>query len=308
MFAFLNTFVFWILAIFLFSCVPAIQEEENKLPAKNLNWRESQPGQFTMDFANVEITIDRLAGGRIIKLAIEGTNLLTGPSLDSINFGSTLWLSPQSLWRWPPPAVLDRQVYELVKNSDSLYLKSRIDDRFGVSFSKSFLASLQDTSLQITYGLHNHTDSVVSYAIWEVTRMHKDSEVYFSLEEENSLRSIKESFWVLDGNQVKISVLSTDNSTNKMYANGKGRLVYQKDSLALIKTYPDLTVDQLPPNHNEIEIYIDDTTYLEVEQHSPFVQLNPGEYYFWQVKWYPRVFSHNQQTKKWMDTHRPLKK
>jgi HD superfamily phosphohydrolase len=181
----------------------------------------------------------------------------------------------------------------LIAKSDSLHLKSSVDDRFGVSFSKSFLPSLKDTSLQITYELHNHTDSVVTYALWEVTRVQKDSKVFFTLEEQNSLRSIKESFWDLDSNLMKVCVSPTESLTNKMLANGKGWLIYQKNSLAIIKTFPDLSLDELPPNHNEIKIYKDNTKYLEVEQHSPYIQLDLGDTYQWQVHWYPRKFSNS---------------
>ncbi len=78
-----------------------------------------------------------------------------------------------------------------------------------------------------------------------------------------------------------------------MLANGKGWLIYQKNSLAIIKTFPDLSLDELPPNHNEIKIYKDNTKYLEVEQHSPYIQLDLGDTYQWQVHWYPRKFSNS---------------
>ena len=299
--AFPNFLVLSVTSVLLFSCNHGTKQKKVASAGFDVSWEGNQAGHYSVELAYVKITVDLQAGGRITTLAIDDANLLTGPDIDSINYGSTLWLSPQNLWRWPPPSVLDRQPYQLIAKSDSLFIKSSVDNRFGVSFSKSFLPSLKDTSLQITYSIHNRTDSVVTYALWEVTRMQKDSEVMFTLEEQNSLRSIKESFWDQDSNRVKVSVSPTDILTNKMFANGKGWLIYQKDSLALIKTFPDLSLDQLPPNHNEIEIYKDDTAYLEVEQHSPYVQLDPKETYQWQVKWYPRKFSNGQEIEKWMD-------
>ena len=159
------------MAVLLFSCNQGKQQQEAASPDLAVSWEENRAGHYSVELAYVKITVDRRAGGRITTLAIEDTNLLTGPDIDSINYGSTLWLSPQNLWRWPPPSVLDRQPYKLIAKSDSLSIKSSVDNRFGVSFSKSFLPSLKDTSLQITYGIHNHTDSVVTYALWEVTRM-----------------------------------------------------------------------------------------------------------------------------------------
>lgn len=293
---------YWLVLLVLLTFCSSPEEEKSTASEEPPNWKEIEEGLYQWNLGDVSIGVDSQKGGRISTLTIHDFNLLTGPEVDSINYGSTLWLSPQSLWRWPPPATLDRKPYRLISARDSLlHLQSMIDERFGLSFKKMFFPSQQDTSLRITYTIHNHTDSVRQYAIWEVTRMHKDSEVLFNLEEENSLRSIKEKFWEINDKLVSVNVTEEDTLTNKMYANGQGWLIYRFDSLALIKTFTNLSQVQLPPTHNEIEVYIDDTAYLEVEQHSPYVKIAPGASYQWQVQWFPRIMKRAGDVQKWIN-------
>ncbi len=278
------------------ACIPHQERTFN-----NSQWKSTEEGVYQLAMAGVLMEVDTETGGRIKTLAIDGVNLMTGPEIHRINYGSTLWLSPQEIWYWPPPATLDHYTYDILQSSDTLYLRSDIDPEFGVSFSKKFIPQRTDTSFLMTYSLENHTDSLQSYAIWEVTRMKKDSHVFFSLEEDSTLRSIRESFWTIRDRLVKVSISATDTLNNKMYANGQGWLIYKKDSLALIKVFPDLSPKQLPPTHNEIEVYIAKSPYQEVEQHSPYVSLRPGEVYNWQVQWYLRKFNGQADLKKWIN-------
>ena len=291
---------YWLLISVLLTFCSSPEEEKSIADEEQANWKEIDEGHYQWNMGDVSIGIDGQKGGRITRLTLHDFNLLTGPEIDSINYGSTLWLSPQKLWRWPPPATLDSQPYHLESAKDTLHLISKTDERFGLIFSKQFFLSKKDTSLLMSYAIHNQADSVQAYAIWEVSRMHKDSEVIFALEEDSSLRSIKDKFWETDGKMLKVQVSPDDTLNNKMYANGRGWLIYRYDSLALIKTFPDLSADQLPDTHNEIEIYFDDTAYLEVEQHSPFVQIAPGASYRWQVRWYPRILSQPDDLQKWI--------
>lgn len=265
----------------------ACTSEENT-SGTSPQWKKTAGGIYSLEMADVLMEVDPAAGGRIKTMAIDGFNLLTGPEIDTINYGSTLWLSPQRLWYWPPPATLDREVYQVLQSYDSLYLQSGVDSTFAVSFKKSIIPQAEDTSFLVTYSIQNHSDSLQRYALWEVTRMLKDSRVHFRLEEDSTLRSIREPFWNRKALDIEVTISSQDTLNNKMYANGEGWLIYLKDSLALIKTFPDLSYSELPPTHNEVEVYIAKTPYQEVEQHSPFVSLSPGEVYQWQVCWYPR--------------------
>ena len=81
------------LAVFLLACSQRKSEQEAAFPALNVSWEENQAGQYTLELANVKLAVDRQAGDRIVTLAIDDANLLTGPDIDSINYGSTLLLS-----------------------------------------------------------------------------------------------------------------------------------------------------------------------------------------------------------------------
>jgi hypothetical protein len=288
---------FYVAIIFLQACTG----DTSRISSDQTRWQKTTMGTYLSQMGGIVMEVDPEEGGRIITMSIDGYNLLTGSEIDSINFGSTLWLSPQNLWRWPPPASLDRAPYQILAKSDTLYLQSQTDTRFGVSFTKQFIAIPADTVFSMVYAIRNHTDSVQQYALWEVSRMHKDSKVIFALEERNSLRTIKDWTWLEEDGLLYSNIAATDTLTNKMYANSSGWLIYQKDSLALIKRFPDLTLEQLPPTHNEVEVYIDDTSYLEIEQHSPYRKLEAGETYTWEVKWYPRKVRSDAVLKKWIN-------
>ena len=292
----LNTLILLLFLTFLTSC----NNENGKYIQAKPSWQSYGDGMYRLSMANVLLEVDSNTGGRIITLAIDDFNLLTGPEIDSINYGSTLWLSPQKLWYWPPPVALDRSQYQVLGSGDTLCMQSQVDEKFGVSFRKEMIPTAQDTSILINYTIQNNTQGLQNYAIWEVTRMLKDSKVYFSLEEDTTLRSIREPFWQTNDARIEVPVTSEDTLNNKMYANGKGWLIYHKDSLALIKTFPDLNSQQMPPSHNEVEVYIAKTPYQEVEQHSAYVQLLPGEEYLWQVRWYPRKVSNDNELQRWI--------
>jgi len=49
--------------------------------------------------------------GRITSFLVDGRNFLTDDKVDSLNWGSTFWPSPQSDWDWPPPAAIDNEPY-----------------------------------------------------------------------------------------------------------------------------------------------------------------------------------------------------
>ncbi len=90
----------------------------------------SHENDFRICSGNNQIAINRY-GGKVIYFGPEGFNFLTGQDINEINFGSTLWPSPQKSWNedgWPPPKTLDRGYYHVEEVGDNkIRLRSHKD-------------------------------------------------------------------------------------------------------------------------------------------------------------------------------------
>ncbi len=278
---------------FLMLCILVVLESCTPSNEPQQGWIKQSDLAYSYQLNNSKIIVDPGYGGRITQLKINGIPLLTGPEIDPINYGSTLWPSPQSTWNWPPPAELDSQPYQVTLAGDSLRLVSRTDTTLQLAFSKEIIPQAKDTSFHIIYAVTNTKDSVQNYTIWEVSRLQKNSTIYFQLEEEQSLRLFKKYNKLMPENHTfySIQVNTKDTMVDKMYANTQGWVAYRKDSLLLLKTFQDINIGEVPPAQNELEIYIDESGYLEMEQHSAYITLAPGETFRWKVIWYPRSIS-----------------
>ena len=73
---------------------------------------------YTLQMGRMRMVINAAVGARITEFSFDGSNVLTGPDVDTNtaapahnNYGSTFWTSPQSAWNWPPVAAIDNQPY-----------------------------------------------------------------------------------------------------------------------------------------------------------------------------------------------------
>ena len=83
-------------------------------------------------------------------------------------------------------------------------------------------------------------------------------------------------------------VAAGDTAVDKASYNARGWVQYTRGERQLRKRFADLSIAQLPPRQNEVEVYIDDSAYLEMEQHSAYQTLAPQDSLVWTVRWYAR--------------------
>ncbi|HKU40440.1 MAG TPA: hypothetical protein VJR89_19900, partial [Polyangiales bacterium] len=95
-------------------------------------------GKFVVSVADVAFEIDPKLGGRMTGCTLGGRNLLTGPEVDALNFGSTFWPSPQARWNWPPVPEIDSQPYMANLSGDTITLTSAVGARAKVQVEKRF--------------------------------------------------------------------------------------------------------------------------------------------------------------------------
>ncbi len=267
----------------LIACQPATQ------PPPSLTWHTQDEQHYTLHWANLSMTVDAQTGGRIVSLQVQSEELLTDTAVHPMYYGSTLWLSPQHRW-WPPPPALETDPYHVQSTANPLTLVSRYDSLLGLQIEKRFFADPADSSLRITYSVINRADTAQSVALWEVTRLPKDAEVTFALDTaaDRNQAFRRNTAWSVKNGQFHLRVATQDTVVDKASYNAQGWVRYTHGDRELLKRFPDLTLGELPPRQNEVEVYIDDSAYLEVEQHSASQLLAPRDSLRWVVRWYPR--------------------
>lgn len=226
-------------------------------------------------------------GGRITHFFHEGRNVL----LDSgIQTGSTFWPSPQSLWKWPPPASIDEAPYDLIEHSDQrLSLRSPCDEVLGVQVTKS-VAPIQH-GFTVTYMITNISDCIVTMAPWEISRVRGGVTFYRSdskPEAHSTCEAISDAgcYWF----DYKVDELR---GIPKVFANNTaGWLAYAEAGLLLLKNFPRIAQEEVAPMEGEVEIYGHADVlnpYVEIEQQGPFKAIMPGMRLIWAVDW--RLFT-----------------
>ena len=67
----------------------------------------------------------------------------------------------------------------------------------------------------------------------------------------------------------------------------EGWLAHLNGNLLLIKTFPKVEVDELPPLQGEVEIFLaPNSLYIELENHGKYTLLKAGGSVSYQQKWY----------------------
>lgn len=128
-------------------------------------------GKFAFSFNGIYVEIDSSTGARVTQLSLDSTQLFTSNKINDVNYGSTFWPSPQSMWSWPPLATLDSKPYSGGIKGDSLVLSSAKDSLTGLVVTKSFSVNTNKNFIQINYTVENQSGADKKVAPWEITRM-----------------------------------------------------------------------------------------------------------------------------------------
>jgi hypothetical protein len=169
--------------------------------SSSTTWIES--GDPTMPLLVVETGQLRLVflpavGGRLISLVAEGRERLWRnaeyldqgllvqrpratwpPIVDTVSWpnlgGAKTWLAPQSRWEGPPDAVLDSGHYatavSATETATIITLTSEDDTRSGVRIIREFEVPHGGLGIEQRTIVHNHSQSVVDWAAWEVVQV-----------------------------------------------------------------------------------------------------------------------------------------
>ncbi|HVR61086.1 MAG TPA: DUF4380 domain-containing protein [Polyangia bacterium] len=248
-------------------------------------------GHYAFDIGDITFEVDPQIGGRITTLSIgQSGNLLTGPAVNQTYYGSTLWTSPESDWRQPPPVTMDSAPFTATATATSVTVTGPQITApaaiAGVSLSKTFSADRRGT-IQMEYTLTNHKQAALMLAPWEVTRVFPGGVTFFPT-------GTRTRGAVPTTNSGGITWFTYDaaaiNADVKLYADGaEGWLAHADKGLLFIKKFGDVPAAAIAPNEGDVEMYTNKLhTYIEMEDQGAYASIAPGASTTWTVTWYVR--------------------
>jgi len=250
---------------------------------------------YSLQVGQVELRVNPEIGGRITSLSLAGQDFLTDSLVNSFNWGSSFWPSPQSDWHWPPPAEIDNAPYQARVVHGALIMVSQPDPRTGLVATKTITGHRRNGSFVIEYRLTNTSDSVRQVAPWEVTRVHTGGVAFFPMGEGALRGGLIPLMTEKDGIQwfrYEVDKLPKKGD-RQIYTDGaEGWFAEVNDGVMLVKQFPDYPKSAAAPKEGEVELYASPVSpghsYVEVEHQGAYKTLAPGESLDWKMTWFLR--------------------
>jgi hypothetical protein len=230
------------------------------------------------------------SGGLITAFRLNGVNVLLDGGASELD-GSTFWLSPQSLWNWPPPASLDTAVFDadVDEAAGSITLSGPVDATLKLRTIKRFSADLSRGAVTAEYSVFNEAGVAQSFAPWEVTRVSPRGLTFYPT---GAGQPTSGAFLPLPVEQAEgLTWFGHDpdelTGEYKLFADGSGGWIAHAtaDKLLLVKEFQDVPLGNAAPGEAEIEIYAT-ADYAEVEQQGAYVAVPPASSAVWAVSWH----------------------
>jgi hypothetical protein len=282
--------------IIILTTMTVISCTEQK-PGKGIPEHQAD-GNWMITAGTTQMSINPAHGARIVSYTLDGKEILhmkPTPGLEDM-VGSTCWISPQTLWGWPPPYEADQGKYEAQLEGNKLILTGPVattagNNSFPFQIVKTFQARHEDSSITILYQIFNRDTVARSFAAWEVTRVPPAGITFFPVNSQ-IYGDMAPAFKVDDG----IAWWDFDNNRDyvkKAYADGKdGWMAYvTKDRIIHVKQFED-TPSNFPLNENgipqqmEMEFWAnEERRYLELEKQGEYKEIMPGGFAELTMKW-----------------------
>jgi len=250
-------------------------------------------GKFFFQIGNVYFQVNAKHGARIDSFSLDGQQFLSLDTHVADMYGSTAWLSPQSLWGWPPQPQIDGNAYTggIIGNRVVLTSAQASADKTTLKFimRKTFSADLKDSSVTISYSIINKSNIARSFAVWEIMRVPAGGLSFFPVNG-SITGDLKNFFSTLNG-VAWWDYTSSETYSNKAFADGKGGWLAHIDDnrIITIKKFTD-TQSNFPSNtEKEIEFYADPSRYYtEIEKHTDYKSIAVGDSSTLTMTWYLR--------------------
>ena len=246
-------------------------------------------GRHVLAWDDVRVEIDAAVGGRVTALRFGGRNLLSEPTADAGNYGSTFWPSPQTAWGWPPLPEIDHGPYRAEVEPAAITMRREINPALGVLVEKRFAADAARNAVIFDFAIHNLTEVPVQLAAWQITRVPPGGLSLFPTGAgafPPSNLAVREALGVTWYAYDAAAV--TDHQ--KLFADGReGWLAHVDGDAVLVKTFAIVPRAAQAPGEAQIEIYANPSlTYIEIEAQGPYETIAPGAALSWRVVWLVR--------------------
>ncbi|MBC7891336.1 MAG: DUF4380 domain-containing protein [Sphingobacteriaceae bacterium] len=248
----------------------------------------SQRGPFyEFQFAGLRLSVDAFDGGKIASFQLDGREVLTPRSVDSLTYGSTFWVAPQT-WGWPPPLQMDGFLMETRWEGDHLWLTGPVIPKIGVFLTKEIWLNPVDSSVYLACTYRNSSPNPVPVAGWEISRSPKGGLAFLpggEIQKKNGLTEL--SLQKIDGMYWLDIPDRRYTRSGKVWIDGHGGwMAYAHTGLLLVKRFKDLPPAEAYPGESDTEIYVDDDKpYLELEETGRWQTLEPGDSLRFEVSW-----------------------
>jgi hypothetical protein len=245
-------------------------------------------------FGTTTMEVAAAQGGRITSLRLGAIELLTGPAVNAINYGSTFWTSPQADWGWPPIAAIDSAAFSMVASADTecALQGMKVADAAhpnvdGIAIEKRFSADLAAQALVVKYTIVNGSTSARRLAPWEITRVAPGGLTFYA--SDSAPTGDRKPPTTTAAGCVWLEHAASIAVDSKLFGDGKGWLAHvTPDNVLLLKVFDDVAPGAAASGEAEVELYTG-AGYDEIEAQGSYAELQPGAARDWTVRWYLRA-------------------
>lgn len=245
----------------------------------------------------LKMAIDPNVGARIASFTYEGREILkTSRDEANLQWGSTVWTSPQSDWNWPPP-LFDTAKFDVAKTAENrMHFYSPIDTTTNLQIIKSVRLAIDEARgplATLRYQVYNRGTEPVKVAVWENTRVPFSGSTRFASGGELRLGVDSLGVEVSDVNGISL-IDFTEGQPNKqkifydpppptkkyLYS------TYENEGLLLVKSWRRPV--GVAPEQSRLEIYLAPKQgFAELEVQGAYREIQPKEHVdlvvFWQL-------------------------
>lgn len=270
------------------SCADSKNVASTELNESAIKYQPIGDSAYSISFGGLQATIDVKNGGRLEAFTLNGENCLSGKNINSGNWGTSMWPSPQSAWGWPPSQQLDNLTYSVISDSSEIVLRSQKDTKQAFIFTKAYKIDIKDSTLVVTYTILNDTTVAQKVAAWEISRVAPDGLTFYPSGDEakrGQLATLTKDSSDVTWFQYNAETIPA--GVPKLLADGKeGWLAQANNGLLLVKSFENVATNKYAPEEGEIELYANpDHSYIEIEQQGTYVELKAGEQIVYVVRY-----------------------
>jgi hypothetical protein len=264
---------------------------------------------YELQFGNTTFVVDGMQGARITAFTLDGTNILTGPAVNALFWGSTFWTAPESDWQTNPAGVvaaIDSAPYTMSVGTDSsITAQGGVATFKGkqVAVTKHFAADLTNGSVVIDYSMTNKGTAAIMLGHWEVTRVPPGGLTFYPAGAVAPtvaygpivLQKVGAYLW-FDHTTFPMGT-AAKSIGYEMGADAGGAsadwfahvMPDPAGDIVLIKAFPNIAQGAAGPGAGEVQIFAAaNKSYVELEDNNQLLSIAPAQTVSWQVRWYLR--------------------